>query len=218
MRSLLAAVALLCGCADNRAPVFDPPLVDRTVTAGQTLVFDVHAMDRDGDPVSYGARGLPVGSTFDRDADPPVFRWTPLASDADGDGRLHHVVFIAEDDNGARVESRVLLIVYMGDSRPRFTSASAYVLDLRQTPTLDFVVTVRDDDSTQIRFALADGPTGIVLTPFRKEARIQWTPTRDQLATRRVFGITIAATDDRGADRTEQKITVVVDGELPADQ
>lgn len=215
MRRLLATAVLLSGCADNRAPVFDPPLVDRAVTAGQTLAFDVRAMDRDGDPVAYGARGLPVGSTFDRDADPPVFRWTPLASDADGVGRLHPVVFVAEDDSGARVEERVLLIVYLGNSRPRFTSAAAYVLDLRQTPTLDFVVTVRDDDSTQTHFELADAPRGTTLTPFRKEARIQWTPTRDQLAARRVFGITIAATDDRGADRTEQRISVVVDGDPP---
>ena len=201
-RGLLGLV-FLCGCADNRAPVFDPPLADRSVTVGQTISFDVRAIDRDGDEVRYGARGLPVGSIFDRDASPPVFRWTPLASDADADGRLHPIVFIAEDENGARLEERLVVVVYLGESRPRFTSPGAHVLDLRLGPTLDVVVTVRDDDSTQIDFELVEAPAGVELTPLRKEARLRWTPTAAQLAARRVFGITVGAMDERGTDRTE---------------
>lgn len=211
VRMCLAISCLLCGCADNRAPVFDPALPDRTVTVGQTLSFEVRAVDRDGDPVAYGARGLPAGSTFDRDASPPLFRWSPLASDGDGAGRLHPVVFIAEDDSGARVEERVLLVVFLGDSRPRFTSPGAYVLDLRAGPTLDVQLTVRDDDSTRVTFALTDAPTGAELIAGPKDATLRWTPNEQQLALRRVFGVTVVATDDRG-ERAEQEITVVVDG------
>ncbi len=212
MRICLTICGLVFGCADNRAPVFDPTLPDRTVTVGQTITFEVRAVDRDGDPVTYGAKGLPVGSRFDRATSPPVFSWTPLSSDADADGRLHPVVFIAQDDRGARVEERVLLVAYSGDSRPRFTSPKAYVLDLRAGPSLSVTVTVRDDDSTRVTFELVEAPAGARLTAALKDALLEWTPTQAQLDLRRVYGFTVSASDERGTERTEQEITVVVDG------
>ncbi len=208
----LLPLLLLAACSDNRAPVFDPPPVDQSVTVGRTLLFEVKAIDRDGDEVSYGARGLPVGSIFDRDQEPPVFRWTPLASDAAADGRPYPITFIAQDEAGAQTEARVLLTIFSGGSRPTFTSPSAFVLDLRVSPTLVATIAVRDDDSTEVDFRLLEAPPGAELQPGPKQARLTWTPTPEQLDARRVYGVRVAAWDEAPEDFVEQEITIVVDG------
>ncbi len=203
------APLLLLACADNRAPVFDPPLTDQVVTVGRTVSFPVRAVDRDGDAVRYGARGLPVGSRFDPSGDPPVFRWTPLASDADASGRLHPLTFLATDEAGAETEARVVVVVHSGDSRPRFTSPSAFVLDLRLEPSLEVVLTVRDDDSAALDFELIEAPAGVELLPRGKSAVLRWTPTRDQVEARAVYGVKVGVGD--GSERAEQELTIVLD-------
>ena len=213
MRALISiTVCLLSGCSDNLAPVFDPEPGDRVITVGETARFEVHAIDRDGGKIKYGARGLPVGSTFDRDQDPPIFRWSPVASDAASGGRPHPVTFIAQDEDGAQTEARVLLTVFLGDTAPRFTSPNTFVLDLRQNPTLDVWVVVRDDDSTEVSFALTDAPDGAALEAEKKQARLTWTPSLAQVERRRVFGFLVNAWDDDSEDAVQQQITVVVDG------
>lgn len=207
---LLSGCLLGTGCADNRAPVFDPLPTDREVTVGESLRFPVRAVDRDGDRVRYGARGLPVGADFDRTLDPPVFRWAPVASDAEADGRPHPVTFIAEDEAGARTEARVVLTVWSGGSRPRVTSPAAHVVPAGSA--LDVWVEVRDDDSLAVRFDLVEAPAGAVLRPERKRARLLWTPSAAQMADRSVFGFLVRVWDDDPAAAVEQRITVVVSG------
>lgn len=212
MRAL--GLILLVGCADNFAPVFEPPIPDRVAVVGETITFPVRAIDRDGDSLQYGARGLPVGSTFDRSRSPAVFRWSPVASDAEGAGRVHPVTFIAQDSNGATAEARVLLTVYLGDSAPRFTSPASYVLDVGFQRELAVWITVRDDDSREVNFDLVEAPEGAQLEPDVKRALLRWSPSPDQLARRRVFGFIINAWDDDPARFTQQQVSVVVQGEL----
>lgn len=207
--SIIAALALV-GCSDNLAPVFEPPLADRTLRVGERVQFAVRAVDRDGGGVRYAVRGLPLGATFDRDDAPPLFSWAPVASDGAAAGRPHPITFVATDEDGARTEARVLLTVYAGNTTPSFTSPSAYPLDLRLTETLDVVVTVRDDDSTRVHFELVEAPAGARLQPEAKQARLQWTPTVDQLSRRQVFGFTVNAWDEEPARTVTQVITVVV--------
>ena len=101
----LLPMALLWACTSNVNPVFDPAPLDRAVTVGETVTFAVGASDRDGDGVTVSARGLPPGARFAEG----VFRWSPLASDADGAGRPWPVTFVAEDARGGRTEARVVI-------------------------------------------------------------------------------------------------------------
>lgn len=201
----------LFSCADNLAPVFEPPLSDQVVAVGQTVTFPVRVVDRDGDSIALGARGLPVGATFDRDTSPPVFRWSPVASDAEGGGRTHPITFVAQDGPGARTEARVVLTVHPGDSAPRFISPATYVLGPAQ-PSLDVWVEVRDDDSRAVEIVLVEAPIGARLEPEGKRARLRWTPTADQLARRRVFGFVVSAADEDPESARQQRISVVVSG------
>lgn len=209
-RSLLGLTTLCAaGCADNLAPVFEPPIADRVVSVGESVTLAVRAVDRDGDRLKYGARGLPVGSTFDRAASPPIFRWSPVASDAEGGGRAHPITFIAQDEHGAETEARVVVTVYLGDTAPRFTSPSSYVID-REPWTLDVWVEVRDDDSRAVTFTLVEAPEGARLAPEAKRARLTWTATEDQRARRFVFGFTVQAQDENPDTATQQHIAVVI--------
>ena len=63
----------------NRAPVMTVP-GPQTVVAGQPLTFSVSATDPDGDPLTFGATGLPSGATFDTGT--RQFTWTPIDSQA----------------------------------------------------------------------------------------------------------------------------------------
>ncbi|MCA9527346.1 MAG: hypothetical protein KC549_13740 [Myxococcales bacterium] len=212
MRRLLPVLAL-AACAENRAPVFDPVPADPVVVVGQTVELVVRAVDRDGDALTYGARGLPQGSVFDRAVDPPVFRWSPLVSDGDPAGREVPVTFIAQDEAGARTEARVVVTVFSGNSEPTFTSPEAAVLDLRVTDTLLLPVTVRDDDSEAVEFSLIEAPAGAELdVTGPKSALVVWEPDPEQLVRQRVFPVTVRAEDERAVP-VQLPITVVVYGE-----
>ncbi len=207
---IISAAALIAGCSDNLAPVFEPPLADRTLRVGERVQFAVHAVDRDGGGVRYGVRGLPTGATFGTRDAPPLFVWAPLASDGAPAGRRHPITFVVGDEDGARTEARVVLTVFSGNSTPSFTSPSAWPLDLRLDDTLDVRVTVRDDDSTRVHFSLVEAPEGARLLPEAKQARLVWVPTVDQLARRQVFGFTVSVWDEEPARTVTQQITVVV--------
>ncbi|MEZ4471344.1 MAG: hypothetical protein R3F60_11195 [bacterium] len=212
MRRLLPALAL-AACADNRAPVFDPVPANPVVVVGQTVELVVRAVDRDGDAVTYGFRGLPPGSVFDRSVSPPVFRWSPLVSDADPAGREVPVTFIAQDEAGARTEARVVVTVFSGNAEPTFTSPGAAVLDLRLTDTLLLPVAVRDDDSESVEFSLIEAPEGAELeVAGPKAALVVWEPDPEQLVRQRVFPVTVQAVDERGVP-VRHAITVVVYGD-----
>lgn len=205
----LLPMALLWACTSNVNPVFDPAPLDRAVTVGETVTFAVGASDRDGDGVTVSARGLPPGARFAEG----VFRWSPLASDADGAGRPWPVTFVAEDARGGRTEARVVITAYAGFAVPAFVSPVSVVLDLAVGPTLRLPVVVRDDDSTAVTLRLVSGPEGMALAAEGKRGLLTWTPVPDLLARRRVYGATVEAADEAG-NRAQQTLTVVVDGVL----
>ncbi|HET9952073.1 MAG TPA: choice-of-anchor D domain-containing protein, partial [Candidatus Eisenbacteria bacterium] len=63
----------------NTAPMLDP-IGDKSGFAFVNLAFDVTASDAEGDALTFGVAGLPVGATFDSNTG--HFDWTPGAADA----------------------------------------------------------------------------------------------------------------------------------------
>lgn len=207
--AIAAMILLLGGCTSNRAPVFEP-IPDQSVTVGEVLRLTISATDRDGDPVSYAARGLPQGGRLDTTLTPPVFTWSPVASEAEAGGRPHPITFTAEDDQGALTEARVVITVFPGNARPTFTSPTAFVLDPRVQPEWAVLITVRDDDDVSLEFELAEAPEGMKMEPLAKAARLTWRPSPSQLVRQRVFGVTVNAWDDDLPTPVSHRMTLLV--------
>lgn len=104
----------------NSAPYFDPPLQrNRSVEAGNTLQFTVHAVDDDGDDITYIARDLPENATFDADTT-GYFSWTPTMADA-GE---HTITFLAMDAYGAADSADVKITVDVRNMPPEIITYS----------------------------------------------------------------------------------------------
>ncbi|MFN3200212.1 MAG: hypothetical protein ACE366_17570 [Bradymonadia bacterium] len=211
LTALLAASSLI-GCTSNRAPVFEP-LDDPVVTVGEILRVPVTAFDRDGGSITYGVRGLPSGARFDLDLDPPVFTWSPVASEAQAGGRLHPITFTAEDDGGAQSTARMVVTVLPGQTRPTFTSPTAFVLDTAAQAEWDVLLTVRDDDDVALTFELVEAPEGMQMEAYEKAVRLRWAPTPSQTIRQRVFPVTVSARDEEIPEPVTHPMTLLV---LPA--
>lgn len=77
---------------ENRAPMLEP-IGDREVDEGQLLEFTISASDPDGHTVTFSARNLPPGATFDPFT--RIFSWTPSM---DAAGVYTGIEFLAMDD------------------------------------------------------------------------------------------------------------------------
>jgi hypothetical protein len=82
------------------------PIAARTLRAGETTAFLINARDPEGDAVTYRARSLPGGATFD--ASLAFFEWTPVASQLGA----HTVIFEATD--GLATTTRTAIITVSG--------------------------------------------------------------------------------------------------------
>jgi hypothetical protein len=100
----------------NRPPVLDP-ILDKAVSEGAPLVFTVNASDADGDPLVYGATGLPAGATFD--AATRSFAWTPGFDQA---GSYSGVSFSVDDQHGG-TDAEAITITVLNTNRPPVANA-----------------------------------------------------------------------------------------------
>jgi len=93
----------------NTAPVLDP-IGNKAAFAFVDLSFNATATDGEGDVVTFGVSGLPLGATFDTSTG--HFSWTPGASDAGG----HTMTFSATD--GLASDSETITITVTADNNP----------------------------------------------------------------------------------------------------
>ena len=93
----------------NTAPSLDP-IGDKSGFAFVNLSFDVTASDAEGDLVTFGVTGLPVGATFDTNSG--HFDWTPGGSD----GGAYPVTFSASD--GLASDSEAITITIAAGNNP----------------------------------------------------------------------------------------------------
>ena len=97
----------------NRSPVF-APIGEMQVTAGQTLQFNVEAVDPDGDNIVYSATSFPVpdGALFD--ATQRVFIWTPNYNQTG----TYNVTFYAKDDGLPNATGTTNVIISVDSPSP----------------------------------------------------------------------------------------------------
>jgi hypothetical protein len=75
--------------ASNNAPVLNT-IGNKTVSEGQNLSFTISASDLNGDPLTYSASNLPLGSAFN--ASTRTFSWTPSSTQSGTYANVHFQV------------------------------------------------------------------------------------------------------------------------------
>jgi PKD repeat protein len=103
------AFAVNVSGAGNTAPILDP-IGNKTANAFVNLFIDANASDAEGDVLSFGITGQPVGSTFDTNSG--QFNWTPGASDAG----VYPVTFSVSD--GLLSDSEAITITVSAGNNP----------------------------------------------------------------------------------------------------
>jgi PKD repeat protein len=93
----------------NTAPTLDP-IGDKSGFAFVNMAFDVTASDAEGDAITLGVSGLPVGATFDTNSG--HFDWTPGGADAGS----YPVSFSASD--GLLSDSEAITITISAGNAP----------------------------------------------------------------------------------------------------
>ncbi len=96
----------------NDAPVL-ASIGNKSVTEGETLEFTVSATDPEDDPLTYSARNLPVGASFESTTQ--VFSWTP---DEDQIGAHYGIRFTVRDDHYRYDYERISMIVRAAPENP----------------------------------------------------------------------------------------------------
>ncbi|MCR4394502.1 MAG: putative Ig domain-containing protein, partial [Dehalococcoidales bacterium] len=94
--------------AVNNPPLLEP-IGNKSVSAGQTLVFTISATDPDGDSLIYSATGLPPGARFNPST--RTFSWTPSN---DQEGVYKNIRFEASDGSLVDFEDIQVIVVAQG--------------------------------------------------------------------------------------------------------
>lgn len=214
--SLIAplVLGLAPGCTNHAPELF--PITNQTVRTGQTLDFEINAVDGDGDRLEFGIQGKPAAAVFEQVSDTSArFQWTPIASDAgpDGRGQEYTLTFLVTDGIDTDSESIIVNVVLGGAGAPVFITPADHTLDLDRAEEIRFQIEVRDQDSAEVDIRLVDGIPGgdFQSSPGAKIAAFSWRPTPAQIAERPVWGMRVGASD-RVNPEVFQDITILLQG------
>ena len=173
-----------------------------------SLVFTVTATDSDvpANGLTYSARDLPTGATFDPSA--KEFSWTP---GEDQDSSQPYVVTFRVDDDGTPAlfdEQKVAITVHEVNRKPTLVAIEPKIVD--EQTALVFTVTAADPDVpvNGLTYYAADLPTGATFDAATQQ--FSWTPGEDQDSSQ-PYVVTFRVDDDgTPALSDEQEVAITV--------
>ncbi len=176
--------------AVNNAPRIVSPPTAYSATVDEPFVYDLRALDADGDPLEWSLAAAPRGASID-----PLrgtLRWTP-GLDQLGPQRF---TIAATDPSGRTALQSFSLVVSCANLPP--TIASRAPAEATVDERYVYGVRAIDPEGDIVTFTLIAAPTGMTIDSQR--GVIRWTPTSSQLGT---VTVTLAATDARGNTATQ---------------
>lgn len=198
-------------------------IVDQQVSAGDTLILTVEAVDADSgetEDLEFGSSGLPSNATFDPFyyvvPNQRIFTWIPSASQAG----LDTLIFTVQDQRGGTDADTIIVYV---NRRPVLAAIGTKAVN--ENEALSFTISATDADGDSLSYttstvfpsgATASLPPGAT---FNQSTRtFSWTPSYD-IATNenvtRTYSVTFTATDSIGATDAETVKIVVTDKNRP---
>lgn len=177
----------------DRAPRLEN-IGDKSVEEDKTLSFQISAEDRDGDPITYYASGLPSGATFDEST--ATFSWKPSFEQS---GK-YNVTFKASA-GGLNDQESVAITVTNKGRAPKFNSVDDQTT--QEQKRLKFSVSATDPDKDPISYSASELPNGATFD--ESQAEFSWKPDYSQAGT---YTVTFVASDGSLEDEMDVKITV----------
>jgi len=185
----------------NAPPALTLSTSTPTVAEGSTLTapdFTISATDFDGDPLTYGASGLPAGATFDTSTG--AFSWAPDYTQAG----TYTVTFSVSD--GVATDTEVATITVTNSNRAPVLTLSTSAPTVAEGATLTapaFTVTGTDADSDPLTYSVTDLPVGATFNT--STGAFSWTPTYSQAGS---YPVSFSVSDGTAADSKSATITV----------
>ena len=187
----------------NSAPVItSTPVFAAEVDAG--YLYDVEAVDADGDNVTYGLAIAPDG--MDIDAITGQITWLPDVDDVTGAPIV--VAVTATDSNGA-VATQGFSIDLRENAPPEISSTPR--LTTTAGATYRYTVNASDPVGDDLSYELVTAPEGMTIDSF---GRIIW-QTPAELAAGTMLDVEALVSDPRGATAT-QSFTIEVEADTQA--
>lgn len=191
---------------DNCAPSLILP-APQTVNEGQTLNFNVSAIDPENNAVTLSAANLPQGSSFT--ASTGQFIWTPSCTQAGG----YLLSFTATDNgNPSRSETRTLSITVNNVSVPPTISVPQDTYNISEGQQVVFTITALQGCQNQnLTINTGNLPPGAVLGDLvpngpRVSREFRWTPNFTQAGS---YPITFTAADANDPNAISSKLVTL---------
>ena len=183
----------------NRAPVLGA-IGDRSVNEGASLSFALAATDEDGDTLTYSARSLPTGATFDGST--RTFSWTPGYTQS---GTYSGVTFETSDGHDTDGEKITITVIEVNRA-PVLAAIGAKTVKAEKS--LSFTVSATDDDADALTYSASGLPTGASFDPSTRT--FSWTPSKTQAGT---YSVVFTVTDDGTPNAGDtETVTILVTG------
>ena len=157
------------------------PISDQMVFAGSNLTFNASVCGAIEGNVSYTARGIPNGATFNRAG---RFSWTPTTSQIG----TYNVTINAS--NGTRLSGGTTVKIYVISQINTDTQLKIYPIPSQNVPamsTLAFSVNSYNTQGKPVSYSSSNIPTGAI---FNRDGTFEWTPEIAQVG---VYTMTINA-------------------------
>ena len=178
----------------NHAPLWQPPIGDRSIVETATLTFSISATDADGDALTYSATQLPTGASFT--ATTRTFTWTPTNFQS---GR-YRVMFQVSDTH-VTVSETITITVREGSNQAPVLAAIGDQ-SVNENASLSFSLSATDPDGDSLTFSATGLPSGA----SSANGVFSWTPSYDQAGS---YQVTFTVSDGELTDSEQITITVV---------
>jgi hypothetical protein len=156
----------------HRIPPYQNAHAPLLARIGRSLRFPIYAIDSTGQKLTYEARSLPPGATFDPETQ--IFEWTPHAETIPSGQRSTSALFAVSN---ASQEATLLILITVHENRPPILHSGTHHLTLGREQPIFMVA--QDPDGDSLSYSTSELPKGAKLDAITGE--FLWSPAPAQL-------------------------------------